>query len=174
MLEVKDEILEGEPRYRIRDKNNNIINDDVLIERTTPVLQEGTPVNKALFDKIISFLVPSGLICMWSGSIVPNGWFLCNGENGTPDLRNRFIVGAGTEYNIGDVGGEKTHVLTIDEIPSHTHNYSVVDEKMSSSPLNTAEDFYKNVKNATTSATGGGKAHENRPPYYALAYIMKG
>ena len=173
MLEVKDEILNGEPLYRMRDNNGNIIYDNFSLEMITEVIQGGTPLNKALFDKIISYLVPSGLICMWSGSVVPNGWFLCNGENGTPDLRNRFIVGAGNEYNIGDVGGEKTHVLTIDEIPSHTHNYLEVNDMLGSSPLTVAEEFFENVKSAATTATGGGQAHENRPPYYALAYIMK-
>ena len=50
MLEIKDEILTGEPRYRVRDNNGNIIQDNVSIEQITPALQEGTPVNKALVE----------------------------------------------------------------------------------------------------------------------------
>lgn len=52
MLEVKDEILNGEPLYRLVDKNNNILFDNLRIEMITPVGQEGTPLNKALFDSI--------------------------------------------------------------------------------------------------------------------------
>lgn len=61
-------------------------------------------------------LIPSGLISLWHGieSMIPTGWALCNGENGTPDLRDRFIVGAGNTYTVGDTGGENAVTLTID------------------------------------------------------------
>jgi microcystin-dependent protein len=86
---------------------------------------------------------PVGLITMWSGSIgsIPAGWALCNGSNGTPDLRDRFIVGAGSTYAVGATGGATTDAittstngahdhgaatgnttLTTDQIPSHTHS----------------------------------------------------
>lgn len=97
--------------------------------------------------------VPSGLIAMWSGLVanIPSGWTLCNGLNGTPDLRDRFIVGAGNSYAVGAQGGSvtavttvagahshtssvagehtptgiaKEHVLTIEEMPSHQHGTS--------------------------------------------------
>lgn len=188
MLEVKDEILEGEPRYRIRDKNNNIINDDVLIEQKTPIIQEGTPLNKALFDSIKADFdstyrnIPKGLICMWSGSEVPLGWLLCNGENGTPDLRNRFIVGAGGEYAIGDVGGSKEHTLTVNEIPAHTHNLKYANKTTNNTengdclgvPGAGSWEYDNDVYKITSESTGKGEAFDIRPPYYALAYIMKG
>jgi microcystin-dependent protein len=62
--------------------------------------------------------IPSGVITMWSGSIasIPSGWFLCNGANGTPDLRDRFVVGAGTTYAVGATGGSANATLV-----SHTH-----------------------------------------------------
>ena len=70
--------------------------------------------------------VPVGAIILWSGSTsdIPTNWQLCDGTNGTPDLRNRFVVGAGSSYNVGSTGGEATHTLTINEMPSHNHSFS--------------------------------------------------
>jgi microcystin-dependent protein len=67
--------------------------------------------------------VPSGVIVLWSGttSNVPSGWALCNGSNGTPDLRDRFVVGSGGAYNPGSTGGASTVTLTNSQIPSHSH-----------------------------------------------------
>jgi hypothetical protein len=64
-------------------------------------------------------VVPSGVIWMWSGSIasIPAGWALCNGSSGTPNLMDRFIVGAGSAYAPGATGGS----LTTSEAGSHTH-----------------------------------------------------
>jgi hypothetical protein len=72
---------------------------------------------------------------MWSGSIasIPSGWVLCNGQNGTPDLRDRFVIGAGGSYSPGSAGGSTTlstsvsvngHTLTVDEIPGHQHTFT--------------------------------------------------
>lgn len=119
--------------------------------------------------------VPPGTICMWSGSIVsiPAGWALCNGSNGTPDLRDKFVVGAGSGYAVGATGGEATHVLTIDEMPSHSHNIRAGNE-LGQDPWAGVKWVFgqKDVYQSTESA-GGGQAHNNLPPYYALAYIMK-
>ena len=67
--------------------------------------------------------LPQGFIGMWSGSAasIPTGWLLCDGTNSTPDLRDRFIVGAGTTYLPGDVGGSANATLTTNELPAHTH-----------------------------------------------------
>ena len=67
--------------------------------------------------------LPSGFIGLWSGAAnaIPSGWYLCNGSNGTPDLRNRFVVGAGSSYNVGATGGSNSVTLTTSQIPSHTH-----------------------------------------------------
>ncbi len=90
---------------------------------------------------------------MWSGAVdaIPNGWTLCNGQNNTPDLKNRFIVGAGDEYSVGDVGGVK-------EYETDYQNYT------SGSIL----DYFRAYPSSGTYAT-----INNRPPYYALCYIMK-
>jgi microcystin-dependent protein len=71
-------------------------------------------------------LIPSGGIIMWSGTIanIPSGWALCNGANGTPDLRNRFVVGAGSSYSPGNTGGADSVTLTEAQMPSHTHSVS--------------------------------------------------
>jgi microcystin-dependent protein len=120
---------------------------------------------------VVSSGIPSGGIIMWSGSAtaIPSGWTLCNGANGAPDLRNRFILGAGSTYAVGAVGGEETHKLTIDEMPSHSHSHL------------TGEACYGGYSSAGSSnagyvpstSVGGGQAHNNMPPYYALCFIMK-
>jgi microcystin-dependent protein len=79
-------------------------------------------------------LIPSGSIIMWSGTIVPIGWLICDGTNGTPDLRGRFVLGSGTgstlskltDRKLGDKGGEENHTLTVNEIPSHYHQMYTV------------------------------------------------
>ena len=129
--------------------------------------------------------IPVGCIILWSGSQtnIPEGWALCNGQtsNGrkTPDLRNRFVVGAGSggEYAVGATGGEKTHALTEREMPSHSHSYSYRAYDLAGSWKNQgnfyAVDKGDNWKSASTASAGGSQPHENRPPYYALCYIMR-
>lgn len=126
---------------------------------------------------------PAGGIVMWSGSIasIPAGWALCDGTNGTPDLRDRFIVGASQDDlgvaktnvkgSLMQSGGEHEHTLTIAEMPSHSHS----DHSHRKGPrIKEAVDLW--LEEPTSSATGtagGDQAHENCPPFYALAFIMK-
>ena len=125
-----------------------------------------------------SSLFETGMIMMWYGSVasIPSGWVLCDGNSNTPDLRNRFVVGAGTggNYSPGDTGGANSVTLTVDQIPSHSHTYERTDVGIDVSdrpwPANN-NDCDMTTQN--TSSTGGGQSHENRPPYYALCYIMK-
>jgi len=72
--------------------------------------------------------LPSGSIMIWSGSqaTIPVGWLLCNGTLGTPDLRNRFVTGAGSTYAVGGTGGVTTVTLTQAQTPSHFHSFSGV------------------------------------------------
>jgi hypothetical protein len=72
-------------------------------------------------DELKSIFFPKGLISKWSGTIatIPAGWYLCNGQNGTPDLRKKFIYGASTDVEIGTTGGSADAVVV-----SHSHGAS--------------------------------------------------
>jgi microcystin-dependent protein len=91
--------------------------------------------------------VPSGLIAIWSSSIgsIPSGWTLCNGQNGTPDLRNSFILGAGNSYAVGATGGSTDAI-----VPSHTHTASSSSSASSSATVTDPGHFH----NANNSAPG--------------------
>jgi Phage Tail Collar Domain len=68
--------------------------------------------------------IPKGVIVMWSGTVAPDGWALCNGANGTPDLREKFVMGSSSNYPTGVTGGEATHLLTGAETGEKGHNHS--------------------------------------------------
>lgn len=128
---------------------------------------------------------PIGCIILWSGAKndIPDGWALCDGQsyNGhaTPNLRDRFVVGAGGAYAVGATGGEATHTLTKEEMPSHNHSYQFKGADLKGSWdddnyfYNQSGEYSKNSNTKWTDSTGGGRAHENRPPFYALCYIMR-
>lgn len=112
--------------------------------------------------------VPTGLIAIWSGSTgsIPSGWLLCNGTNGTPDLRNSFILGAGDTYSVGQTGGSTDAIVV-----SHTHT---ITGGSGSGAVATFENFTGASGTAvTTSSAGASGTNANMPPYYALAFIMK-
>lgn len=153
-----------------------------------------------LLDLASRILPPNTNPQLYSGAIanIPTGWQLCDGTNGTPDLRGRFIVGyhpTDTDYNaIGKTGGEKTHTLTVNEMPnhnhggftshagSHTHTMTFQSGGSSGGGGTDLQPGANNNETKTTSSSGnhnhtisgegGGAAHENRPPYYTLAYII--
>jgi microcystin-dependent protein len=215
----------------------------------------------AFVNASILYAVPAGVITLWSGSIasIPTGWSLCNGSSGTPDLRDRFVVGAGTTYAVNATGGANTVTLDATMIPAHTHtvsatgttstesanhshtfsgttsgqsnthvhgasvsdpghahavNYHIAGSNPQDYLAGTGGGFISTVgtnavgtgisvsiggasadhshtysgttsgisanhthtvtvSGTTGNGTGGGLAHENRPPYLALAYIMK-
>ena len=126
--------------------------------------------------------VPSGCILIWSGAAnaIPSGFVLCNGSNGTPDLRGKFVVGyhdGNGDYDVGDTGGAETVTLTTAQIPSHKHDTNIDGQHVipggggSSYPYGGAGTYASRLFSMDN--TGGGGAHENRPPFYALCYIMK-
>lgn len=126
------------------------------------------------------------------------GWALCNGYNNTPNLGGRFVVGVGSAggptYSLNDTGGEDTHTLTVAEMPSHTHTGTAnsdgehnhrmgergfqtdgsdaADGSLDDTTLRT-HDAGSHTHSLSISSAGSGQAHENRPSYYALGYIMR-
>jgi len=134
--------------------------------------------------------IPTGGILLWSGSIgsIPAGYVLCNGNNGTPDLRNRFIVGAGSTYAVDATGGSAdaivvshTHTATVTD-PGHNH---IISSAASTVPTNSNQAPFPANNGSTVSSTattgitvtnasaGTSGTNANLPPYYALCYIMK-
>ena len=170
---------------------------------TAPTASAGTNTTQlATTAFVLANAIPSGLISMWSGTIatIPSGWVLCNGSNGTPDLRNRFIIGAHSD-NVGVAnttvtgtntltGGTKdaivvshTHTATVAD-PGHNHTFSgtlAKTDTVSGGPITikTREDGTTTTSTETTGITvvnsteGSSGTNQNLPPYYALAYIMK-
>ncbi|MEI3553765.1 MAG: tail fiber protein [Alistipes senegalensis] len=153
---------------------------------------------------------PLGMVEMWAGRGVPDGYLLCEGQqlrqtdypelfaaigsafnngydcNGRklttspnffrlPDLRGRFVVGyygSDDDYKtLGAVGGKKTHQLTVEELPAHDHGLFLQHAGNRFTGGGSANAL--NEGDGHTYSTGGNKPHENRPPYYALAYIMR-
>jgi len=153
----------------------------------------------------IDTAMPSGGIIMWSGSVasIPSGWVLCDGNNGTPNLQDRFVVGAGSAYAVNATGGSSTTTLSAANLPAHTHTFSGTTggggshahnfdfsntsgtlvssigggasgniSNNGSAGISTAPDHTHSFS-GTTSSVGSGSSFDNKPPYYALAYIMK-
>ena len=136
--------------------------------------------------------VPSRAIIKWSGPItsIPKGWALCNGMQGTPDLQDKFIVGAGSTYVIDDIGGTPTHTHDAGSYSatSHTHMFSGdtgngsnvgKDHGGAENQYDAPQTPHHHSYSGTTSAGGGGSvtgvsaSASSLPPFYALAYIMK-
>ena len=139
----------------------------------------------------------AGMIMLWSGSsaTIPTGWLLCDGSNSTPDLRNRFVVGATSTYAVGATGGSADAIVV-----SHTHTATVTDSGHTHS-ISRRMGFTNNAGEASSfagagyvsgsdpgafnsasastgitvanSTTGSSGTNANLPPYYALCYIMK-
>ena len=158
-------------------------------------------------------LLPAGTIIMYSHDTIPAGWGICDGTiyqktDGTgsiqsPDLSNRFIVGAGDDYTVGDSTGGKSMVkLTLNEMPVHNHNVSIPssgghthdygsrgfitnlggccckDYRLcftgkSSATRYTNSGNGSHTHTVTESNAGNDQYHENRPPFIRLIYLMK-
>jgi len=165
------------------------------------VLEDANNNLIATYDNIYGILgttssgstsIPSGSIIMWSGAIgaIPSGYYLCDGTNGTPNLKDRFIVGAGNTYSVAQTGGSTDAIVV-----SHTHTASVTDpghfhlesvaqtgggtigvtqntNTGSTAATTQTQNSFTGIS-VTNASTGSSGTNANLPPYYALAYIMK-
>ena len=173
-------------------------NDEVVFKDHTQTLTHKT-INAN--DNTLTNIIPAGTINMFGGSTAPTGWLICNGNAvsrttysglfsiigttyGTgdgsttfnlPNLKGKVVVGldsGDTSFDaLGETGGEKTHTLTIDEIPSHTHNLNGTKALAGGSSY----EWYDNpsTNKLPTGAKGGGGSHNNLQPYITLNYIIK-
>ena len=193
-----------ETRYPNIENPDGLLGPEVIVKKTT-FIQPVTGVDPQGPDDYITkkyyenntpeqaVQMPLGGIIMWSGAIsdIPDKWHLCDGtivnDIQTPDLRGRFLVGAGSDagtgvtfdavtgavsgqYAPGDTGGEVAHLLTVAEMPSHAHSYQAPVAGRVTTGSNV--DIRAQTP-STTGSAGGDNYHENRPPYYAVAWIMK-
>jgi len=169
-----------------------LVADDNVLRLKTPDLSSNSSLNvKNLQIDGTSNIRPKGVINAWMytnenivGSVVipPPTWALCDGSNGTPDLRGRFILGGGqgvglTNRLVDTSGGVETVTLTDAQMPYHNHGFN--DQGQSSASckfhnggngcaVNGVGDTWRG-----TDHRGGNQPHENMPPFYVLAYIMK-
>ena len=150
--------------------------------------------NDAQFDKNINndekFLVPKKSIIAYHGNTAPEGWAICDGQNGTPDLRGRFILASGkgkhlTNRSLNQTSGAENVTLTAAQMPHHNHEtlyYNIWDSNAGLSwqgskrrldfpgaRFTGTSDGYR----SKTTHAGSNHAHNNMPPYYVLTYIMK-
>lgn len=150
----------------------------------------------------------AGIVNIFAGAVAPNGWLICNGSavsrttyadlfnaigvtygigDGSttfniPNLKGKIVVGLDTtqtEFDtLGEVGGVKTHTLTVSEIPSHKHEVQLGisaggQTGRYANYVETARLAYNTSEEKGTTATGGGLAHNNLQPYQVLNYIIK-
>jgi microcystin-dependent protein len=161
---------------------------------TGPTATAGTNTTQLATTAFVNALFPAGIIAMWSGVIsnIPTGWYLCNGSNGTPDLRNKFIIGAYLDDTVAkttvtgsntQTGGTKdavnvehTHTATDS---GHTHTYPRPVNSggflggTSSFSIGSTGTTDSSTANITVASAGVSGTNQNLPPYFALAFIMK-
>jgi microcystin-dependent protein len=144
--------------------------------------------------------IPQGTIVAWNKDELPDGWILCDGNNKTPDLRGRFILGynnnelskngssvdggmtdINTDARVGNdiatinsYGGEQYHKLTLNEMPAHVHYLGGRSYKAGGSSKIGSTGSIRTLGGIySTYSNGGNMVHNNVPPYYVLKYIMK-
>jgi hypothetical protein len=170
------------------------------------ILKDSSDVTIQTYDNLYGIIgatppaatpIPAGGIFLWSGSIgsIPAGYVLCNGSNGTPDLRDRFVVGAGSTYSVDATGGSAnaivvshTHTATSTTAitdPGHTHttNETIVASSGIGRyntgggggivSINSNTTGITAATTTTVDTAGNSGTNANLPPYYALCYIMK-
>ena len=177
----------------------------------TPGIADGNITTAKLDSTVSGALVPVGGIIMWSGATAPTGWQLCNNTlitsgtligQYTPNLQDKFIVGAGSAYAVAATGGSADATLvshshtgtTGNQNADHTHPYNHFECCAGSNfdglhgfrtgggntynapdmpGVNTGVQNTDHQHDFTTSVEGSVATNANLPPYYALAFIMR-
>ena len=170
----------------------NRVDDDFTYNPSTNTLKVGNIIDSS--GNASAFV--TGMIILWYGDTtnIPGGWVLCDGNNSTPDLRDRFVIGAGNNFNAGNTGGNNSITLSTSNLPSHRHfvvSNSFGGQNRTNSNVSAnnqvakgtgAGNLYESYNLASTgsnasagrsSAVGDGTAIDNKPAYHALCYIMK-
>lgn len=157
-------------------------------------------INKAQLKNMTRFW-PKGAVFAYSGKIasIPEGWMVCNGENGTIDLRDKFIRGKKDDETLGNISGQNEIYLSMNNMPSHHHRFNMNNggdgltgdskglfwgqihesKRKNKNDTNRSETYQiKNPKDLTnkfgiTQNEIGGDVHSNLPPFYKLLYIQK-
>ena len=124
---------------------------------TGPTAAVGTNTTQLATTAFVRSIIPAGVILLWSGSVasIPSGWLLCNGSSGTPDLRDRFVVGAGGSYAVAATGGATAVSLGTTNLPSHTHSISA---SGTTSTVN-IDHLHSVSGSGTTSGVSNGHTH---------------
>jgi len=172
--------------------NPNRVDNDFTYNPSTNTLKVGNIIDSS--GNASAFV--TGMIILWYGNTgnIPGGWVLCNGQNSTPDLRDRFVIGAGNNFNPGNTGGSNSITLSEANLPSHQHyvvSNSLGGQNRTNSNVSAnnqvakgtgAGNLYESYNLASTgsgasagrsSSVGSGTAFDNKPLYHALCYIMK-
>lgn len=112
---------------------------------------------------------PVGSIYLTVNNTNPSTWI-----TGTTwvQIKDTFLLGAGDTYTGGATGGEATHTLTVEEIPSHAHNYTLYKYNNLNNATGSSSTFWNGTNTVASSSTGGGEAHNNMPPYLVV-YMWK-
>ena len=170
----------------------NRVDADFTYNPSTNTLKVGNIVDSS--GNASAFV--TGMIILWYGdtSNIPGGFVLCDGQNSTPDLRDRFIIGAGNNFSAGGTGGSNSVTLSEANLPSHRHfvvSNSLGGQNRTGSNVSAnnqvakgtgAGNLYESYNLASTggsasagrsSSVGSGTAFDNKPLYHALCYIMK-
>jgi hypothetical protein len=150
-------LVSGGGIYNVVGANATITGGNLInsVATTANASTSNTAIASTAF---VHAVVPRGVIWMWNSTAatIPYGFQLCDGTNGTPDLRDRFIVGAGTTYNFGDTGGATSVTLTLDTMPAHSHYGNTISA--------TTANGGAHSHIATSTVTDPGHRHSYTPP----------